>query len=241
MGFEHPNDVDRQETVFVDNSWSHKSIFPEPKARSREGETIGSYVNQVDRMARDNPILYYLRDELIKSWPTEDSLRGRAAVLEFFQDRVTPQKFECPKELETYLRGQRQGSLGRLFLLEDIATDYVEALGGHLCIDPTFFARHLRTVQWENSQKASITPPLPSMCDREVSFSISYPQVLKISDPDIRKIPALYCYSNVYRRIQAIRVDHWFDKMAFISSMISFWSRKYPEGHWDGESHSRPL
>jgi len=123
---------------------------------------------------------------------------------------------------------------------EDIATDYVEALGGHFRIDPAFFARQLRVVNWENSQEASTAPSLPSLSDSEQSFSISYPQVLKFSNLNIRKHSGLYCYSNVYRAIDAIRVNHWFDRMAYIKRMISVWSRRYPGGYWDGESGSRP-
>jgi hypothetical protein len=239
MGFIHPHDADQQETVFVEDSFFQTTIFPKPEERCRKGESIGSYVKLVDRMARNNPNLHYLRHELMRAWPTKDSVRGRAAVLEFFEGRVTDHKFEDPQGLEYYLRSQHQGPLGRLFLLEDIATDYVEALGGHFRIDPAFFARHLRTVIWENSQQASSTPPLPSMSDGDLSFSISYPQVLKISGPDIQKISSLFCYSNVYRGIDAIRVNHWFDKMVYIRMMVSFWSRKHSNGYWDGESRSR--
>src|SRR2546423_9934594 len=190
MGFIHLNDSDQQETVFVENSWSQTTIYPNPEERSRKGESIGSYVKLIDRMACNNPNLYYLRNEFMRAWPTKDSVRGRAAVLEFFKGRATEpaSTFKCPQELECYLRRQRRGPLGRLFLLEDIATDYVEALGSHFRIDPNFFARHLRTVRWENSQQATSTPPLPSMSDGEVCFSISYPQVLKLYGPDIRKL-----------------------------------------------------
>jgi len=236
MTFTHSTDTDQQESVFVDDSWSQTTIFPKPKERSREGESIGSYVKLVNRMARSHPNLYFLRHELMRAWPTEDSVRGRAAVLEFFHDRVTDHRFNSPQELENYLRGHSQGPQGRLFLLEDIATDYVEALGGHFRIDPAFFARQLRVVNWENSQEASTAPPLPSLSDSEQSFSISYPQVLKFPNLNIRKHSGLYCYSNVYRAIDAIRVNHWFDRMAYIKRMLSFWSRRYPGGYWDGES-----
>jgi len=180
-------------------------FFPKPEERSRKVESIGSYVKLADRMARNNPNLYYLRHELMRAWPTKDSVRGRAVVLEFFEGRVTHHGFEDPQGLEYYLRSQHQGPHGRLFLLEDIATDYVEALGGHFCIDPAFFARHLRAVKWENSQQVSSTPPLPSMSDGDVSFSISYPQVLKFSNPDIRKISGLYCYSAGFELVETTK------------------------------------
>src|SRR6266487_755720 len=128
MGFLSSYDTHQQETFFTDDSWSQTTIFPDPEERSREGESIGSYASLVDRMARSNPSLYFLRHELMRAWPTRDSLRGRAAVLEFFQDRVTDHIFEDPQELGNYLGGQHQGPGRRLYLLEDIATDYVEAL-----------------------------------------------------------------------------------------------------------------
>src|SRR5580700_7355241 len=141
------------------------------------------------------------------------------AVLEFFHDLVTSHEFKSPQELENYLRGHSQGPQSRLFVLEDIATDYVEALGGRFRIDPAFFARQLRVVKWENSQEASTAPSLPSLSDGEQSFSISYLQVLKFSNLDIRKYSGLYCYSNVYRAIDAIRANLWFDRMAYINRM----------------------
>lgn len=45
----------------------------------------------------------------------------------------------------------------RLFVVEDLSRDVIEALGSHFKIDPSFFREHIVDYAWYNTSKFSVT------------------------------------------------------------------------------------
>jgi hypothetical protein len=197
----------------------------------------------VERLSERHPNLIFLRNELLRAKNTKDAERGRAAVVEFFDDNRLPKSkiwesseaSEGSEALESYLHKPCSGLCGRLFLLEDIATNYVETFGHHFCIDPSIFARQLRTNSWESSDEASSPTPLQSTSDHESIFSLCYPELVKFLGSEVQIKESLSCHSNVYRYINAIRQKSFFDGIGIVHRRFSFWSRKHDSGFWDDE------
>jgi hypothetical protein len=108
-----------------------------------------------------------LKISMERARPTKRSLhaeRSRAAVLEYSNTSAPLQRlFRTPKELEGYLSSLSHTSFNLLYILEDISTNYVEAFGPQFSIEPSFWARHLRTTDRETSKTAGSVSALPSI------------------------------------------------------------------------------
>jgi hypothetical protein len=192
----------------------------------------------IERMSKRHPNYTFLRNELLRAKGTTDAERGRAVVLEFFDDnRVNHKYFKGSAELESYLHDPCSGCHGRLYLLEDIATNYVEAFGRNFSVNPSFFARQLRTTSWEASDEASSPTPFQSTSDHESIFSLCYPELVKFSGSEVRTNPGLFCHSNVYRYVNVLRQKDFIDDIGLIHRRFSFWSRRNANGIWDGECY----
>jgi hypothetical protein len=225
--------------LLVTYTWSQTTIWPSPTPLCQDQQRATKdlvYVAMIERMSKQHPNYIFLRNELLRAKGTTDAERGRAAVLEFFDDnQVNHAGFKNSAELESYLRDPCSSCQGRLYLLEDIATNYVEAFGRNFCINPSFFARQLRTTSWEASHEASSPTPFQSTSDHESVFSLCYPELVKFSGSEVRTKPGLFCYSNAYRYVSVIRQKNFFDGIGLIHRRFSFWSRRNVNGIWDGE------
>jgi hypothetical protein len=198
-----------------------------------------TYRSLVKAMSRRYPNLSFLSYELNEA-PRSARRRGRAAAVEYFKDRVIPVPFESPESLQTYIKDRHSAFHGditqrtdptapdlTLFILEDIATDYVEALGLGLRIEPFFFAKHLRTTNWVRSVSSSGATLAPSLCDVKKSFSLQYPDVCIFTGEERRTLfdHKVYCQGNVFRRVAFPGgTRDRFDGVGVVSRRVSYWS-----------------
>ncbi|CAN9258196.1 unnamed protein product [Alternaria alternata] len=115
---------------------------------------------------------------------------GRCCCLEFKDDNVSVVEegvFESPSALRAYLKKKsatqsRIEKHRRLFILEDMEPDYVDALGHHLGVDPLVFSEQMNT--WNFTDSWSIPHRgLPSMSIPEQSFTLRYYELRTLLEP----------------------------------------------------------
>jgi len=117
---------------------------------------------------------------------------GRCYCLQFEADKVSPLEgypdgFQSPAALRKYLKDtgtkvSRESNQRRLFILEDMEPDYVDALGDHLGVDPLVFSEQMNT--WNFTDSRSIPHRgLPSVSLPNQSFTLRYYEIRTLDDP----------------------------------------------------------
>jgi hypothetical protein len=133
---------------------------------------------------------------------------GRCYCLEFKDDPVSVVEegvFGSPSTLRTYLKNKsatesRIGKHRRLFILEDMEPDYVDALGHHLGVDPLVFSEQMNT--WNFTDSWSIPHRgLPSMSIPEQSFTLRYYELRTLLEPKSVDVLSLQTSFAVNRRV----------------------------------------
>ncbi|RYN54348.1 hypothetical protein AA0114_g3838 [Alternaria tenuissima] len=163
---------------------------------------------------------------------------GRCYCLEFKDDSVSVVEegvFESPSALRAYLKKKsatqsRTEKHRRLFILEDMEPDYVDALGHHLGVDPLVFSEQMNT--WNFTDSWSIPHRgLPSMSIPEQSFTLRYYELRTLLEPKSVDVLSLQTSFAVNRR----RYERWRDidipslgkpdrRHAFVRRCASFWT-----------------
>jgi hypothetical protein len=179
---------------------------------------------------------------------------GRCYCLEFTHDGVSVlQKggFSSPAALRAYLEKNpatqsRADKHRRLFILEDMEPDYVDALGHHLGVDPLVFSEQMNT--WNFTDSWSIPyRGLPSMSVPGHAFTLRYYELRTLFDPKSVHTLSLQSSFAINRR----KYERWRDidtpslgkpdrRHAFVRRCASFWTSQDPtqvesgDGGWDG-------
>jgi hypothetical protein len=181
---------------------------------------------------------------------------GRCVCLKFEDDKVSVVKeggFESPATLRTYLENNpatqsRANKQRRLFILEDMEPDYVNALGYHLGVDPLVFSEQMNT--WNFTDSWSIPyRGLPSMSVPAQSFTLRYYELRTLFAPKSIDVLSLQMSFAINRR----RYERWRDvdvpsvgkpdrRHAFVRRCASFWTSQDPTEKeakdglgWDGK------
>jgi hypothetical protein len=240
-----PQDLD---SLLNSDEWSPTSLFPRAEPLDRNTfppHTPQPYLELINRLSqKGHPDLKFLSSELQRQKGGLHAERSRAAVLEYTTAGAPPKSVQFPtsKDLEVYLSATSRSSCNRLYILEDISANYVEAFGSRFSIEPSFWALHLRTTDRESSKTAGNVSALPSIRHLSASFSLIYPEHMIIDDPDaentdeprIRTATSLFADCNLYRRTVLHRPGEFYDGVAVISRRASFWSKLNSSGSWDG-------
>jgi hypothetical protein len=186
----------------------------------------------------------------------EQRVPGRCYCLNFTDSSVSvvgEGGFESPVTLRTYLEDNpatrsRKNKHRRLFILEDMEPDYVDALGHHLGVDPLVFSEQMNT--WNFTDSWSIPHRgLPSMSIPGQSFTLRYYELRTLFDPKSVDVLSLQMSFAVNRR----RYERWRDidipslgkpdrRHAFVRRCASFWtsqnlttSTSTEDVGWDGK------
>ncbi|KAL1798218.1 hypothetical protein ACET3X_002255 [Alternaria dauci] len=185
---------------------------------------------------------------------------GRCYCLEFKKEGVSvidEGVFESVAALRAYLRKKpatqsRIDKHRRLFILEDMEPDYVDALGHHLGVDPLVFSEQMNT--WNFTDSWSIPHRgLPSMSLPEQSFTLRYYELRTLLEPRSVDVLSLQTSFAVNRR----RYERWRDidipslgkpdrRHAFVRRCASFWTSQSsssdgkPDGKPDGIPDGKP-
>jgi hypothetical protein len=180
---------------------------------------------------------------------------GRVSVVELSEPHPfhTERKaFNTSQDLSAYLKAKTTSSIRRVIILEGVARNYVDVLGSHFNMDPAFFSNQKRPNSWDglpDSYCIERTANLPSLNDPERSFMIRYPELRNFSlvrgqtqleDNHVKDIDG-HRTVNIFRRNRELykgEKNKWglFHNIGVVSRAASFWSRRYEEGGWDGQS-----
>lgn len=174
---------------------------------------------------------------------------GRCCALEFRASTtppsVTPVQFKDVASLRTYLE-QHSPLSGepvssdcnhRLYILEDLAPEYVEALGHHLHVDPLVFESQISSWRFVDTRTIE-QRTLPSLKNPKESFTVRYPELRSF---DYALDDWRWTFAANRRKI-----DPWFpipggrvemkDQIALVRRCASFWVDNPEPGanRWNG-------
>jgi hypothetical protein len=133
---------------------------------------------------------------------------GRCYCLEFKDESnsvIDKGAFESADALREYLQKKpatqsRDEKHRRLFILEDMEPEYVDALGHHLGVDPLVFSEQMNT--WNFTDSWSIPHRgLPSMSIPEQSFTLRYYELRTLLEPKSVDVLSLQTSFAVNRRV----------------------------------------
>lgn len=83
--------------------------------------------------------------------------RTEVCLLEYPKDGPGVEEKRCrdTEELKDCLKGlgENESVKTRLFVVEDLSRNVIEALGSHFKIDPSFFREHIVDYAWYNTSK----------------------------------------------------------------------------------------
>lgn len=236
--YKGPRDLD---SLQIAEEWAPNASLPQPipLAGTFFRSKLMPYVDLVERLSVSGYTeLRYLRNELRRAQGTSHAERSRASVLELSTGRPVHKPFQSSIDLEKYLSSSVQEPQNRLYILEDISTNYVEVFGSHFSIEPSFWARHLRTTNWETSTTAGKVTPLPSMNKGGHVWSLVYLEATYVEGPSFGKFhcpTALFADTNLYRQVNMIQPGRFYDGVATVCRRASFWSRTNSDRGWDGK------
>lgn len=238
----HPQDL---ASLVNNDGWSPTTMFPRPALLDKHTFPLKPqpYLDLIRRLSeKGHPDLKYLSNELLRQNGTLDSERSRAVVLEYSTTGTTIPSQQIPfvtsKNLETYLGDHSSTFCNRPYILEDISANFVEAFGSHFMVELSFWAQHLRTVEWETSKTAGIVSALPSVKSLTGSMSLLYPKYTIIDDtekPRLQDVTGLYADCNVYRNVAMNLPGEFYNGVAKLNWRASIWTRDNSDGTWDGK------
>lgn len=189
------------------------------------------------------------------------SNNGRLAVIDF--DALEDQRlkiFHHAIDLETYLTAHDARATSpavtprvhnglsrqrRLFILEDLPRTFVDLLGSHLRIHPSFFARHCIDVSFLESYD-EIPTNGNEIHQLHLPFRIFMP-ALKVLGTRTGTNHQIYCTDFIARRFvawpkrsQTSRGWYLRSALSELEACISYWGVKHSNGDWDGKSFELP-
>lgn len=129
----------------------------------------------------------------------------------------------------------------RIYILEGLAPDYVEAYGSYFFMDPRFFVRQERNDVWNleelnfASQDSSF---LPCLRESNEYFCIKYPEVRQFG-PKLKDWRTTCALTG--RHIASIGFEGRLEGIGVLNRKFSFWSKEGSNGCWDGKEFSTRL
>lgn len=151
------------------------------------------------------------------------------------QDYIGPIFFQSPEDLRSHLDEDEMADAavsGRIYLLENLSFSYMEVFGSHFKIDPSLFATHIRTANWEGHTAANNTPKLLSCRDSATSFTLRYNEA-RFFDDVIGHGGRLFDV-NAGRQIDITPGLKDFERIGVVRRCASFWSQRI-ENRWYGK------
>jgi hypothetical protein len=216
-----------------------------PVEESEDGRWLsaeGPYRTYIAAWCELNPNLR--TPDCTTRWSPLRNGNARVAMLNLEQGRPARRiDFSTAAELSAHLQLSSSEEatesllIGRIYIMEGLAPDFIAALGEHFLMDPTFFMRQQRTTLWGLSHEGSKqTPSLPSLIDSENVFLMKY---YELRDFDTIKTLSMWC-TRTSRNITVTRNTRpdlyglKFEPIGIVHRKCSFWSRKYDKNGWVG-------
>ena len=181
----------------------------------------------------------------------ERASRTKVAMLTFEPDTAVHRvDFSDSKDLATALNGPHNAHddvHARLFVVEDLSRDVIEAFGARFDVDPLFFRGHISDYMWHNIRDPWVELPDLDIVSRERSYlHVRYVQTRYFrSEDSLRRAKREAGNFNVLRRVD--RDGNWVrdvdipnSDVGLVRSRTSLWIRpnKVGENGVLGESRS---
>ncbi|KAF2435204.1 hypothetical protein EJ08DRAFT_580854 [Tothia fuscella] len=196
-------------------------------------ETIKKAINLNPSLAKEDPRNIYTIPRLGNSRLVclDLELTGAPNL-----DRLKQREFSNVIDLKVYLDSYHSSPLlqhRRVYIMEGLDPDFVQVIGSHFSIDPSFFLyqeRHPRLEVWDRgNHRAIATPRLPSLSDPK-QYVLQYPEMRNFNNE-------LIYYRNVCARtgrpILTIGFEGRLDPISTICRKCSIWTTTHPDGSWD--------
>jgi Mg2+ and Co2+ transporter CorA len=227
------------------------------KARS-DGIHCSSYRDLVIKYRARNPALSWLVD----FFQRPEVRTAQLAVLEFFPDKVQHREFTDVFALEKYWQDIHHVNAsnntnmiieeckGRLYILEDLSSAYISALGTRFNLDPMLFVRYGFTPAYIQSnpkelerQPPWVLQPLFSTQMESEALTLMYYEVRELGE--IKRDELMdekirwETFTNVVRRIVQINRRRE-SKPGLVRRNVTFWSKQNGRNEpWDGRLQTR--
>jgi hypothetical protein len=147
--------------------------------------------------------------------------------------------FERSTNLAHYL-DQKPRAYRRIFVVEDLARNFVGILGSRLKIHPSIFARHLADVSFLESFD-ELLPNGPEITQFTIPF-FHFMDAPTVVYPKKTVVEEIYRTDSNVRRLFALPKSFGnFDHRGTILELeccISYWNQRNSDGGWDGNSSS---
>ena len=171
----------------------------------------------------------------------ERASRTKVAMLTFEPDTAVHRvDFSDAKDLATALNGPQNAHndvYARLFVLEDLSRDVIEAFGARFDVDPLFFRGHISDYMWHNIRDPWVELPDLDLVSRERSYlHVRYVQTRYFrSEDSLRRAKREAGNFNVLRRVD--RDGNWVrdvdipnSDVGLVRSRTSLWIRPNKAG-----------
>jgi hypothetical protein len=203
-----------------------------------------SHDDRYDRFLEDysklNPNLGTL--DIQNKWAPLPGRTAEATMLEINQGTSVRRNFSSGTELRDHLHTDAPvgRGTGRLYIVENIASDFVEVVNLHFGQDPRLFADQIRNTSYGLPNLGSLqTPYLPSLMNEEM-FLMKYFELRHFLDPHVIKKFNMWC-AQTCRHISTCRcarpeLQPYYDiePIGIIHRRCSFWSKRCDNESWVG-------
>ena len=206
------------------------------------------YLAHIKSLAKGWPHLRYLADWMEVTmtpimWKylnaeerSERARRTRVAILDFDPEKETKRTDICSSvQLNEELQKPDTGPdnlHARLFVVEDLSRDVIEALGARFDIDPLFFRGHISDYLWYNTRDPWVELSDLELVARHRSFfHVQYVHARYFrSSQSLDRANEQANFFNVLRRLDGDRnhktvLDEQGSSVAFVRSKSSLWIR----------------
>lgn len=215
-------------------------------ASDNAGDNEPDYRDTIIKHKARNPALSWLDDFYQRPQET-----ARLELLEFHPGRVDHRPFEGVSDLKSYWDKTSAGPRcrGRLYVLEDLSSDYISALGSHFRLDPTLFVRYgfaplykkLSLAQLEQQpgrQPPGMLQQLFSTQMQSEALTLMYYEVRELLECDGERFRddslKWQTCANVSRNI--VQIDRARERIpGLVRRNVTYWSKKDKDGSWDGK------
>ncbi|EHL02360.1 hypothetical protein M7I_1614 [Glarea lozoyensis 74030] len=170
----------------------------------------------------------------------ERARKVKVAVIEYGNSYVKPTEshIDNTEDLQTFLESTAEPSYARLFVVEDLSRDVIEALGAKYDVDPQYFRSHIEDYLW-NQETDAFTDlnGLPHQAKTRNYFNLRYMRARYFeSEIVIREGKSELGHWNVLRsleedlswKVRAIRKPKG-PTVGLVRSKTALWIRKNKE------------
>lgn len=197
----------------------------------------GSYAKQVNSLCASDPRLRYRDPKNIKQkipWPHRHCrvVSLQASPNGPFESSPISTAQDLRTKLEAASNDER-----RIFIIEAPSPEYIDVLGSHYQMCPSFFTEHLATVVFNNSTDAlSDGPVLPTVAMTREHVTLPYFELCSI--PSSVQNTFKLCCAVTGRHLGVTRYMGKFSDAGTLRRKCSIWKRGGIGKGWDCKWHS---